>query len=119
MTREDVLRAKAGGPATAAQGRPAAPTAPGAVSSRLFPKEQLAVARTVARSNREIPTIDLTASIDMSAVIETRQTLIWAVRAKDRRSTPFSCVPGCRVDQTVPSFAAHADDEHIFPARGH
>jgi pyruvate dehydrogenase E2 component (dihydrolipoamide acetyltransferase) len=108
VTREDVLRAKAGGPATAAatagRGRAGTP----------LPKEQLAVARTVARSNREIPTIDLTASIDMSAVIEQRQKLI----QQSARKISFDAFFVRAVAESIqkfPSFAAHADDEHFFP----
>jgi pyruvate dehydrogenase E2 component (dihydrolipoamide acetyltransferase) len=104
VTREDVMRAKAG----------AAATAPRGPAGKPLPKEQLAVARTVARSNREIPTIDLTASIDMSAIIETRRKLL----EQSGRKIAFDAFFVRAVAESIkrfPAFAGHADDECFFP----
>ncbi len=70
VTREDVLRAKAGGaPAAAPAPRAAGPAvSPGAQSAN-----QAAVARKVAQSHREKPTFHVTALVDMSAVFAHRE----------------------------------------------
>jgi pyruvate dehydrogenase E2 component (dihydrolipoamide acetyltransferase) len=97
ITRDDVLRTKqAGGPA----GKSGIP----------YSKEQLLVARRVARSNREIPTVDLMASIDMSAVVEVRRRF----QAERSRKIAFDSVfvfAVARALEKFPSFVAHADDD--------
>jgi pyruvate dehydrogenase E2 component (dihydrolipoamide acetyltransferase) len=64
VTREDVLRARDGGPSTAPL--PAAPAA-------TLPPRQAAVARKVAQSHREKPTFRVTALVDMTAVAAHRE----------------------------------------------
>jgi pyruvate dehydrogenase E2 component (dihydrolipoamide acetyltransferase) len=72
-TREDVLRAKEGGPARgAAAALPAAPPRPAAAPST-FTANQAAVARKVAQSHREKPTFHVTVLVDMSAVVAHRE----------------------------------------------
>jgi pyruvate dehydrogenase E2 component (dihydrolipoamide acetyltransferase) len=100
ITREDVLRAKQAAPARGTRGVP-------------LPKEQLSVARRVARSNREIPTVDLAASIDMSAVIHARRKLLEQSSRKVAYDSFFVFAAAQAIKQ-FPSFAAHADDEHLY-----
>ncbi len=132
ITRDDVLRAKQTGmgspaaslsrnvaqPPSAVQSRPGQPGAAvpqtsvgtGTKSGVPYSKEQRSVARRVARSNREIPTVDMTASIDMSAVIRARQKL----REEHSRKFAFDgffLFAVARSIEKFPSFAAHADDE--------
>ena len=96
ITRDDVLRAKQ-------------TCAPASKSGIPYSKKQLSVARRVARSNREIPTVDLTASIDMSAILEARQRL---QREQSRKIAfdSFFLYAVARSIEKFPSFAAHADD---------
>ncbi len=97
ITREDVLGAKQ---------KPA----PADKAGLPYSKEQLSVARRVARSNREIPTIDLMASVDMSAVIQKRRKL----REESARKVAFDSFFLFAAAQSIkqfPSFAAHGADD--------
>jgi pyruvate/2-oxoglutarate dehydrogenase complex dihydrolipoamide acyltransferase (E2) component len=97
ITREDVLRAKQAGAPAAKTGIP-------------YSKEQLSVARRVARSNREIPTVDMMASIDMSAILRARQEL-QKERSRKFAFDSFFVFGVAQSIQKFPGFAAHADDE--------
>ncbi|MBU4397894.1 MAG: 2-oxo acid dehydrogenase subunit E2 [Planctomycetes bacterium] len=97
ITRDDVLRAKQ-------------TSAPAGKSGVPYSKEQLSVARRVSRSNREIPTIDLMASIDMSAIIDRRRSL----QEENSRKVAFDgffLFGAARSIKQFPSFAAHAGDD--------
>jgi pyruvate dehydrogenase E2 component (dihydrolipoamide acetyltransferase) len=97
ITRDDVLRAKQSGTAAGKEGVQ-------------YSKEQLSVARRVSRSNREIPTIGLMASIDMSAVIYARQRL----SDNSALKVAYDSVFLYSVAQSIkryPSFAGHAGDD--------
>lgn len=99
MTREDVLGAK-----RSDDGR----------SAVRLTREQLGVARRVARSNREIPTIDLTATIRMASVIRKRRRLM----EDSSRKVAFDAFFVSAVAEAIrrfPTFAGYADDEHFFP----
>jgi pyruvate dehydrogenase E2 component (dihydrolipoamide acetyltransferase) len=110
VTREDVLRAKAsraapaGSAAAVDRGDPGVP----------LPREQLAVARRVARSNREIPTIDLTASIDMSGIVESRRRLAQQSARKISFDAFFVRAAAAAIKK-FPTFAGHAGDDRVFP----
>ena len=97
ITRDDVLRAKQ-------------TSTPASKSGVPYSKEQLSVARRVSRSNREIPTVDLMASIDMSAVIRARQKL-QEERSRKFAFDSFFLFAVARSIEKFPSFAAHADDD--------
>jgi pyruvate dehydrogenase E2 component (dihydrolipoamide acetyltransferase) len=97
ITRDDVLRAKQ-------------TSAPVGQSGVPYSKEQLSVARRVARSNREIPTVDMMASIDMSAILRARQKL-QAERVRKIAFDSFFLLAVARSIEKFPNFAAHADDE--------
>jgi pyruvate/2-oxoglutarate dehydrogenase complex dihydrolipoamide acyltransferase (E2) component len=97
ITRDDILRAK----------QPVAEMNKGGIP---FPKEQLSVARRVSRSNREIPTIDLMTSIDMSAVIHARQQMIEQSGKKLAYDAFFLYCTAQSIKQ-FPSFAGHASDD--------
>jgi pyruvate/2-oxoglutarate dehydrogenase complex dihydrolipoamide acyltransferase (E2) component len=96
ITREDVHRAKRA-------------SAPDAKSGVPYSKEQLSVARRVARSNREIPTVDLMASINMSAVIEARR-MFQEEHSRKIAFDSFFVSAVARSIEKFSSFAAHADD---------
>ncbi len=66
ITREDVIRASQGG------GDAGNDKASCEKETRL-PKQQLSVARRVSRSNQEIPTINLTATVDVTRMMQLRQ----------------------------------------------
>jgi pyruvate dehydrogenase E2 component (dihydrolipoamide acetyltransferase) len=97
ITRDDVLRAKQTG-------------APASKSGVPYSKEQLSVARRVARSNREIPTIDVMASIDMSAVIRARQKLQEELAGTVAFDSFFLFAVAQAIEK-FPRFAGHADDD--------
>ena len=97
VTRDDVLRAKQTSTPVGKSGVP-------------YSKEQLSVARQVARSNREIPTVDLMASINMSAILRARQKLQEELSRKFAFDS-FFLFAVARSIEKFPSFAAHADDD--------
>jgi pyruvate dehydrogenase E2 component (dihydrolipoamide acetyltransferase) len=99
ITREDVLAAKK--PAAAAE--QAAP----------LPRDQAAVARRVSRSNQEIPTISLTASLDMSAAIRLRKRLLRKSSQKISYDAIFLHAAAQAIRQ-FPSFAGHCDGERAI-----
>jgi pyruvate dehydrogenase E2 component (dihydrolipoamide acetyltransferase) len=103
ITRDDVLRAKQAYTPAPAAGKSVIP----------YSREQLSVARRVARSNREIPTAVFTASIDMSAVLRARQKLL-EVRSQKFSFDTFFLFAAARTIEKFPSFAAHADDEFLY-----
>jgi pyruvate dehydrogenase E2 component (dihydrolipoamide acetyltransferase) len=76
-------------------------------------REQLGVARRVARSNREIPTIDLTATIRMSSVIQARRRFLEEATGKIAFDA-FFVSAAARAIKQFPTFAGHADDQHFF-----
>ena len=99
ITRDDVLKAKQTGTVGSKSGVP-------------YTKEQLSVARRVSRSNREIPTVDMMVSIDMSAIIETRRKL----QEESSRKLAFDSFFLFAAAQSIkkfPSFAGHADDDRL------
>ena len=99
ITRDDVLQAKQTGKA-------------GGKSGVSYSKEQQSVARRVARSNREIPTVDLTASIDMSAILAAHEKF----QKEQSRKIAFDSFflhAVARAIEKYPSFAGHADDDSI------
>ncbi len=101
ITRDDVLRAK----------QAPAPV-PAAKSGEPYSKEQLSVARRVARSNREIPTIDFMASVDMSAILRKRRKL----QEESPRKVAFDSFFLFAAAQSIkqfPSFAAHGADDRF------
>ena len=74
ITRDDVLRAKAGAPLRAATGRERSEEPlPSGRGSPVLSANQRAVARRVSQSHREIVPINLVGRIDMSAAIAMRQ----------------------------------------------
>ncbi len=100
ITREDVLRAKQTG-------------APADRSGVPYSKAQHSVAGLVSRSNRAIPTIDLMASVDMTAIIQTRRKL----QEESSRKVTFDSFFLFGVAQSIkqfPSFAAHAGDDLLY-----
>jgi len=97
ITRDDVLRAKQ-------------TSASASKSSIPYSKEQLSVARRVARSNREVPTVDLVTSIDMSAVLRVR-TKLQEEHERKFAFDSFFVFAVARSIEKFPSFAGHADDE--------
>ena len=97
ITREDVLAAKR--PA-AEQGAP-------------LPRDQAAVARRVSRSNQEIPTIDLAASLDMSAAIRLRERL----QREESQKVSYDAIflfAAAQAIQRFPSFASHVDGDRAI-----
>ena len=100
ITRDDVLRTKQTSTSASKLGVP-------------YSKEQLSVARRVSRSNREIPTVDLMASIDMSAVIHTRKRLIEQSARKVAYDSFFLHGVAQSIKQ-FPSFAGHANDDLLY-----
>ena len=96
-------------PATTCSGR-SRRARPRGKSGVPYSKEQLSVARRVSRSNREIPTVDLMASIDMSAVIRARQKLQEELARKVAFDSFFLFAVAQSIEK-FPSFAAHADDD--------
>lgn len=68
ILREDVLKAKKAAPPSSATSQP-----PGAPADASLSSHQTVIARRVMQSHREIPPINLTCQIDMSAVIEFRR----------------------------------------------
>lgn len=110
ITRDDVVRAKT---STAAEDDHGVPLA----------KEQLAVARQVSRSNREIPTIDLTATVEMSAVMRLRKR--GPVPPSDAApagpvSSPlaydsFFLYAVAQAIKRFRAFAAHGGDDRLYP----
>ena len=100
ITREDVLRAKQ-------------TSAPADRSGIPYSKAQHSVARLVSRSNREIPTIDLMASVDMTAIIQTRRKH----QEESSRKVTFDSFFLFAVAQSIkqfPSFVAHAGDDLLY-----
>ena len=100
ITREDVLRAKQ-------------ISAPADRSGIPYSKAQHSVARLVSRSNREIPTIDLMASVDMTAIIQTRRKH----QEESSRKVTFDSFFLFAVAQSIkqfPSFVAHAGDDLLY-----
>ena len=100
ITREDVLKAKQTADAGRQGGMPLA-------------KEQLPVARQVARSNREIPTIDLTTTVAMSAVIRARKQLEEQSGEKVAYDSYFLFAVAQGIKR-FPVFAGHATDDRFF-----
>jgi len=98
ITREDVLAAKK--QAAADLGTP-------------LPRDQLAVARRVSRSNQEIPTISLAASLDMSAVIRLRERM----KQEGSQKVSYDAIFLFAVAQAIqrfPSFASHVDGDRAI-----
>jgi pyruvate dehydrogenase E2 component (dihydrolipoamide acetyltransferase) len=97
ITREDVLAAKS----------------PAADQGDLLPRDQLAVARRVSRSNQEIPTIHLATSLDMSAAIRLRERLA----RENSQKVSYDAVFLFAVAQAIrrfPSFASHVNGDRAI-----
>ena len=101
ITRDDVLKAKETAGAGAERGIP-------------LPKQQLSVARRVSRSNREIPTIDLAMTVEMSAVIRARKELEEQSGRKVAYDS-FLLFAAAQGIKRFPAFAGHASDDSLFP----
>jgi pyruvate dehydrogenase E2 component (dihydrolipoamide acetyltransferase) len=125
ITRDDVMKArreKGTGPICRNGPRPTFGRCPASHKLDLspfpqgvpLPKEQLAVARQVSRSNREIPTIDLAMTVDMSAVVRARKELEEQFSEKVAYDSFFLFAVAQGIKQ-FPVFAGHASDECLFP----
>lgn len=102
ITREDVLKAKQ------------ATASPLKTEGVPLAKEQLAVARQVARSNREIPTIDLVATVDMSVVMRGRGELSEKCSTKASYDSFFLFAVAQAMSKHR-RFAGHGGDEQFYP----
>jgi len=101
ITRDDVLAAKK---SASGQGTP-------------LSRDQLAVARRVSRSNQEIPTIDLVASLDMSAAIRLRER----PARESSRKVSYDAIFLFAAAQAIPrfpSFASHVDGDRAIAHGG-
>ena len=105
ITREDVLNAKKKGVA-------AAPSPASADRGRPLSANQSVVSKRVARSQREIPPIDLTARFDMTRLIEKR-----AVLKKEETKISFDAFfvqAVARVMKDFPHFRSRLEEDRVI-----
>jgi pyruvate/2-oxoglutarate dehydrogenase complex dihydrolipoamide acyltransferase (E2) component len=105
ITREDIMQAAEAGPAAA--DTEAEPTQKQAKPS----SNQALVAKRVGRSQREIPPIDVTARIDMTAVLQRRQAM-----ADDGNKVSYDAFFVRAVGQILknhPHFRSRLEDEEL------
>ncbi|MFH1918346.1 MAG: dihydrolipoamide acetyltransferase family protein [Planctomycetota bacterium] len=96
ITREDVIRTKQAG---------------GDRVARLS-KDQLAVARRVSRSNREIPAIDLTCTVDMSGAMRLRRRVIQETSQKVAYDSIFVFAVAQAITASC-NFMSHVTEEEV------
>ena len=96
ITREDVIRAE---------------QAAGERVARL-PKDQLAVARRVSRSNQEIPAIDLTCTVDMSGAMKLRRRVMQETSKKVTYDSVFLFTVA-QVITDFGNFTSHVTGEEV------
>lgn len=100
ITREDITRASQ------------ADDKGGGEKVMRLPKEQLSVARRVSRSNQEIPTINLTATVDASGIMQLRQRVGQETSHKPSYDSIFLFAVS-RIITDFDNFTRHVDGDNV------